>query len=110
MMWVFTETGFVSAVVHRNEPDVLIVRSRDRTSLASLATIAGTDIITGAGTDYPHRITCTRDQFTRWVTDAIQTMEYGNFKSRVVRTRGHDFADPLMDVWSAMRHVEDVIR
>ena len=110
MMWVFTETGFVSAVVHRDEPDVLIVRSRDRSSLTSLAIIAGTDIISGAGTDYPHRITCTRDQFTRWVTDAIQSMAYGNFKSRVVRTRGHNFADSLMDVWSAMRQVEDVIR
>jgi len=109
-MWVFTETGFVSAVVHRDDPDILIVRSRDRQSLESLALIVETDIITGAGTDYPHRIKCSRDHFTQWAEHNIASMSYGNFKSRVTQTRGHDFAHALMDVWSIMCHVEDIRR
>jgi hypothetical protein len=32
---------------------------------------------------------------------------YKNFKSEVSATRGHDFAHPLMKVWSAMHEVED---
>ena len=39
-MWVFTETGFVSAVAHRDNPEILIVRSRDRHSIEPLALLA----------------------------------------------------------------------
>ena len=107
-MWVFTETGFVSAVAHRDNPEILIVRSRDRHSIEPLALLGETNIVTGAGTDYPHRISCSRDQFTQWVDQNIVSMSYENFKSRVTQTRGHDFAHALMDVWSAMRKVEDI--
>jgi len=107
-MWVFAETGFVSAVVHRDDPHTLIVRSRDRESIEPLALLVNTDIVTGAGTDYPHRIECSRDHFTQWVEQNIASMSYGNFKSRVTQTRGHDFAHALMDVWSAMCQVEDI--
>jgi hypothetical protein len=34
-------------------------------------------------------------------------IEYKNFKSEVAATRGYDFAQPLMKVWSAMHDVED---
>lgn len=30
-MWIFTETGFLSVVRHRGDPELLLVRSRDRT-------------------------------------------------------------------------------
>ena len=36
-MWIFTETGFVSAVQHRENPDYLMVRARDRQSLPAPA-------------------------------------------------------------------------
>ena len=32
-MWIFTSTGFVSAVVHRDDADLIVVRARDRESL-----------------------------------------------------------------------------
>ena len=109
-MWIFTESGFVSAVVNRENPDTLIVRSRDLPSIEPLAATTNTKVITGAGADYPHRIVCSRDQFTQWANDAIEAMSYGNFKSRVIQTRGHNFSDALMDVWSVMHNVEDVVR
>ena len=43
-MWLFTETGFVSAVRHFSEKEKLVVRSRDRESLESLASYAKIEI------------------------------------------------------------------
>lgn len=34
-------------------------------------------------------------------------VDYTNFKNRVHESRGHDFADALLSVWSAMHQVED---
>ena len=43
-MWIFTQTGFVSAVRHRSEPDTLMVRARDRESLVALAELVDAPI------------------------------------------------------------------
>jgi len=51
-MWVFTNTGFVSAVSTGKE---LMVRSRDRESLEPLAESAKTEIIATPSNDYPYR-------------------------------------------------------
>lgn len=36
-MWIFTDTGFVSAVCHYQDWTQLVVRARDRRSLEGLA-------------------------------------------------------------------------
>jgi len=109
-MWIFTDTGFVSAVADTTNDDQLIVRSRDRTSLQPLAELTDGEISTGTGTDYPHRLRCSRAEFTTWLTNSINNLNYPNFKSQVVQTRGSEFAHPLMTVWAAMHQVEDDLR
>jgi len=106
-MWIFTDTGFVSAVVDSDNQHQLVVRSRDRVSFESLAVVAGDQIVVGAGTDYPYRLLCDRAVFQQWVAARIAAMDYGNFKDRVYETRGEVFADALMSVWSAMVDVTD---
>jgi len=39
--------------------------------------------------------------------DRVVEMDYDNFKSQVAKTRGHDFAAPLHDVWDVMHEVEE---
>lgn len=106
-MWIFTETGFVSAVVDYNDAEVLVVRSRDRLSLEPLASATGQTIVIGEGTDYPYRLRCDRESFSGWLVAQVQSMAYGNFKNQVHHTRGHDFAHTLMSVWSSMLDVTD---
>ena len=106
-MWVFTETGFVSAVADGRDEAVLVVRARDRASLEPLALREGCDIEFGAGTDYPYRLRCDRATFGAWLVDCATTIDYRNFKDRVHDTRGDQFADALMGVWSAMVDVTD---
>ena len=47
-MWLFTETGFVSAVRHREDPDLLVVRARDRQSLEPIEAACNVEITTNA--------------------------------------------------------------
>ena len=103
-MWLFTNTGFVSAV---SNGTVLMVRARDRESLEPIAELARTEIIATPQNDYPYRVIVTHEFFAQWVSHMVMTITYKNFKSEVAATRGYDFAHPLMKVWSAMHDVED---
>jgi hypothetical protein len=106
-MWLFTETGFVSAVQHRDEPDLLVVRARDRISLEGILDYADTEITTNAHSDYPYRVIVHKADLTRWVSDAIKFLDYPNFKSQVAVTRGKKFARTLGSVWATMLDAED---
>lgn len=101
-MWVFTETGFVSAVRKTDRPDVYTVRSRDRKSLEPLASFASAEIVETPYGDYPLRVFVSPEVFTEWLATASSNIEYSNFKSRVSQTRGYQYVDALHDVWAAM--------
>ena len=51
-MWVFTETGFVSAVRKVDSPSKITVRSRDKQSLEVLAELSETEILETPFADY----------------------------------------------------------
>ncbi len=106
-MWIFTETGFVSAVRHFSEKDKLVVRARDEKSLESLANYVGLEINSTPSNDYPYRVLVADSLFATWLSKQTMAVDYTNFKDRVHETRGHDFAGALMNVWSAMHQVED---
>lgn len=105
-MWIFTETGFVSAVTDRNDSKRMVVRARDKKSIQPLAELAGVKIsqITG---DYPYRVFVSKKDVKKWMNSAIDAAQYDNFKSRVRKTRGDDFVNALHKVWSTMMSVTD---
>jgi hypothetical protein len=104
-MWLFTNTGFVSAVSNGKD---LMVRARDRQSLEPIAESAKVEIIPTPQNDYLYRVIVSHDFFAKWVAHMAMNIAYKNFKSEVAATRGHEFANPLMQVWSVMHEVEDV--
>ena len=104
-MWMFTTTGFISAVY---KDGALQVRARDRKSLEPLAKQTGAEIIATPLADYPYRIAITNEQFASWVSQVALSVNYKNFKSEIADTRGYGFAKPLNQVWSVMHDVEDV--
>lgn len=107
-MWVFTETGFVSAVCHYSQDGVVVVRSRDRQSLEGLAAVIDAPIENSPANDYPYRVWVSKQQFQKWLADSVEKMAYTNFKNRVQDTRGEEFHDALSSVWSVMHDIEDV--
>jgi hypothetical protein len=106
-MWIFTETGFVSAVQHREAPEYLVVRARDKQSLDQLADLCDVQVKFTPNADYPYRVIVTKADFTSWMNDNIDFLGYSNFKNQVAITRGKDYAHTLGSVWSTMHDVED---
>ena len=106
-MWIFTESGFVSAVCKTDNPSVLTVRSRDKQSLEQLATDAGAQIAQSPDADYPDRVFVEQEVFAQWAFEQSMAVSYNNFKNRVAKSRGYEFASALGNVWVAMLKVED---
>ncbi|MEY4417820.1 MAG: hypothetical protein RIQ88_258 [Actinomycetota bacterium] len=120
-MWIFTETGFVSAVRKPEYPDFITVRARDRESLESVAKIAKVDIKKSPFGDYTYRVFVTPEAFKEWFADSVANLTYDNFKDQVKQTRGSQvnfedlteeqqlaleeqmkdlITDPVIDNWS----------
>jgi hypothetical protein len=96
-MWIFTDTGFVSAVCHFDDPGQLVVRARDRRSLEALAESADVEI-RAEGTDYPFRVFVAKDQFAAWLMHVVETLDYPNFKGQAMYTLPDYFQPVLHDV------------
>ena len=103
-MWIFTPTGFVSAVF---KDGALQVRARDEESLISLAIFTGNEIINTPFADYPYRLITDNQTFAKWTADQIARLTYPNFKSEVSLVRDYSFTKALNKVWSVMHEVED---
>ena len=103
-MWVFTTSGFVSAVY---KDGALQVRARDRKSLEALSKETNAAVTATPLADYPYRIAITNEQFSKWLSQQVMSVDYKNFKSEIADTRGYGFAKPLNKVWSVMHEVED---
>ena len=106
-MWIFTETGFISAVRKPEYPDLVTVRGRDRASLTPLANFASVDIAKSPNGDYPYRLFVDPGLFAQWLFEQAEAIDYSNFKSRIAKTRGYDYAHELGRVWSVMLATED---
>jgi len=106
-MWIFTQTGFVSAVRHYSRPETIVVRARDRESLEVLATATGLPVERTPVNDYPYRVHVPQEDFSDWLQNCVNSLDYTNFKDRVGDTRGDNFASTLMSVWETMHNVED---
>lgn len=103
-MWVFTTTGFISALF---KDSAIQAWSRDRKSLEPLAKQTWAAIVATPPADYPNRIAIANRQFTSWVPQVAPSVNYKNFKSEIADIRGYGFAKPLNQVWSVMHKVED---
>jgi hypothetical protein len=103
-MWIFSETGFVSVVAHRDDDDTFLVRSRDRKSLETLSKVSKAGIIETVDSDYPFRVYISRDSFAKWSADQIKKLDYPNYKGRMYTARP-EFGNALHDVWEDMHQV-----
>jgi hypothetical protein len=105
-MWLFTETGFLSAVQRDLNKYKLTVRARDRESLSDLASKFSLRIIKTPMADYPYRVEISKKDFATWVSGEVTGISYSNFKNQVSVVRD-SFAKLLGKVWSVMLDAED---
>jgi hypothetical protein len=101
-MWIFTSTGFVSVVTHRDDPDLVVVRARDRVSLEPLIERTGAELNPWESWDYAFRIVVPRRVFASWLAEQAEAIDYPNFKDSAKARRGGEFVTALGRVWQAM--------
>lgn len=103
-MWVMTTTAFLSAVEHREDAALLMVRARDETSLLNLAHDLGYEaeaVYRSLPSDYPYRLVVPKVEYARWCHDQVLAIGYDNFKARATKERGGVYVTFLHAVWSA---------
>ncbi len=106
-MWIFTETGFVSAVKKPQDNGLVSVRARDKVSLQPLEELTGQPIINTPDGDYPYRIFIEQTALADWVAKSALDIDYSNFKGRMAKFRDYKYLGALHEVWAAMTHTED---
>ena len=122
-MWLFTTRGFYSAVQHREDPRVVLVRARARKDLERLLelptfTTAKGDprkdnpqILETPKADYPVRILVEKARWAAAMLDLGDEITYDNFKNAVkdrapTKREGYRRSGTYMGVWSQMRKIE----
>lgn len=80
-MWIMTNKGFISAVQHRHDPDILMVRARKREHLLQI--VDDRHIFQVTPSDYPWRCNINKDLFAYKLCELTQNINYDNFKNSV---------------------------
>lgn len=106
-MWIFTITGFISAVEHQQNSEVLTVRARSKKHLVDIAEFANLEIANSPGGDYPYRVFLNKSDFADYLMVKVQEIDYSNFKSKVAKSNEFGYVDALHDTWVTMHKVED---
>lgn len=109
-MWLMTKDGFYSAVEHRDDSTLVMVRARSAADLRTLCEKVGLDpakeIIESPDADYPARVVFPRAVWTQYLTVASSELDYENFKSAVGKgnpARAYTYHD----VWDVLHQIED---
>jgi hypothetical protein len=99
-MWLMTTKGFISAVAHRDNPELIMIRARERTTLVQL--LPGKEIIETPSADYRYRCTLPKLEWILLVSDLAQGVDYPNFKTAAAKVKSNSpaYLDFLHKVWS----------
>lgn len=97
-MWIFSRSGFLSIVEHRDDADTLIVRARSRRPLEE--NWPECEIIALEEADYRFRIITDRDSVLRTIAHLVASVDYDNFKNACHEHLEYNRA--LGSVWRVM--------
>jgi hypothetical protein len=106
-MWIFTKTGFISAVETRSGSETLTVRARNKKHLKQLASYTQVQIANSPSGDYPYRVFVTKTEFAGFLASQAFEIDYTNFKAKISTQHQFEYLDALHDVWTVMHKVED---
>lgn len=95
-MWITSTSGFYSAVQHRDDPSLVMIRSRSEQDMLNLIALldgddeapTADDIVVKHDSDYRYRVTMPRSSWALALTllAGPTELDYDNFKNAVART------------------------
>ena len=106
-MWIFTEHGFFSVTQTPDRSDLIQIRARSRKHLENLkrafAVLERSKIIMTPDADYRFRVVCKRWRWEKLAEDLSKTINYSNFKGRVMSAGwAREMIGQLHDIWGIM--------
>lgn len=109
-MWVFTEDGFYSAVMHRDRPDYVVVRCRSEADASRLAywhtaRHYPVNVEVTPKADYGWRVTMLRQSWGNYVAESAVNIGYDNFKEAIGK-HDADRATIYGEVWATLLDIQ----
>lgn len=86
-MWLIADTGFVSIVVHEDNPDILIVRARVARDIETLFGCTRDDIVTMPGADYLYRAFIPRWIVADVLWEKVMSLDYTSHSKDIAIAR-----------------------
>ena len=83
-MWIYTTEGFMSAVVDRDDPGMLYLRSREPIVFDEF--FRGKELIQLEKSDYEWRIHVSKDEFLTFMEKHVDDLRYDNFKEAAFKS------------------------
>ena len=108
-MWLFTTVGFFSVVQKPNDA-FLTVRARvaeDLIQLQAKYMPELSEVIVGAGSDYPYRATIGHEDFARGLAQIARDIHYDNFKNEVSKEDSAERVQIYSQVWKILMELEN---
>ena len=111
-MWLITTTGFYSVVQKPwdRKLGTLTVRARARADLEALRADSLPERGEGledVNADYRFRAQAPKAAVARAAQAQVSAIDYDNFKSAVGKRQGRERAHIYLDVWGALRQIQD---
>lgn len=112
-MWIFTTTGYISAVENQEDKRTLILRARVKNDLVRFKTQYMNDLAGAQGAitfhrynDYPYRLIVDKASFQVGLMNAVLDIDYKNFKSAVAKVQGHERSTIYSRIWAVLIKLE----
>ena len=84
-MWLYTDKGHISVVVHHKAPNKVLLRARNIDTLPLLVNDGDTRQSYTPNRDYYYRVITSKTEFKQILSKYIDTMQYTNFKEHIVK-------------------------
>ncbi len=106
-MWLFSKSGFFSAVQNMNDSNLIHVRANFKGDLERLCETYGIEpnVKRIPGSDYTYRMDFTRDQWDKILVGESRKIDYVKFKPAVHDGTKRDQA--YLDVFFTMQKYQD---
>ena len=101
-MWLFTQNGFTSVVQHPDNPQLLVVRFRDKEDAKVFGKRLDIKPVYSPNNDYRWRVVVSRIKFRKLISKWIADIDYTNFKNRIHKQGNTARNQAYTDVWSDM--------
>jgi hypothetical protein len=103
-MWLMTTRGFYSVVEHREDDNLLLIRTRCKEDIEALVELIPATPISILDADYSWRIEATRGQWAEALVALLDEVTYPNFKNAI---RDSDRHDVYVCVWRQLLVLDD---